>query len=124
MIVNALAGKPLPVYGDGQQIRDWLYVTGHCSAIRPVMNKGRLGETYNIGGWNEKANIDIVKTICQLLDELRPESAWSYARLITYVKDRPGDDRRYAIDARKLERELDWYPAETFETGIRKTVNW
>jgi len=124
MIVNALAGKPLPVYGDGQQIRDWLYVTDHCSAIRAVLAKGRLGETYNIGGWNEKANIDIVKTICQLLDELRPDSAGSYARLITYVKDRPGHDRRYAIDARKIERELGWRPAETFDTGIRKTVDW
>ena len=124
MIVNALAGKPLPVYGDGQQIRDWLYVTDHCSAIRAVLAKGRRGETYNIGGWNEKANIDIVKTICQLLDELRPHSAGSYARLITYVKDRPGHDRRYAIDARKIERELGWRPAETFDTGIRKTVNW
>jgi dTDP-glucose 4,6-dehydratase len=124
MIVNALAGKPLPVYGDGQQIRDWLYVTDHCSAIRAVLAKGRLGETYNIGGWNEKANIDIVKTICQLLDELRPDAAGSYARLITYVKDRPGHDRRYAIDARKIERELGWRPAETFDTGIRKTVNW
>jgi dTDP-glucose 4,6-dehydratase len=124
MIVNALAGKPLPVYGDGQQIRDWLYVTDHCSAIRAVLAKGRLGDVYNIGGWNEKANIDIVNTICQLLDELRPDPAGSYARLITYVKDRPGHDRRYAIDARKIERELGWRPAETFETGIRKTVNW
>jgi len=124
MIVNALAGKPLPVYGDGQQIRDWLYVTDHCSAIRAVLAKGRLGETYNIGGWNEKANIDIVKTICQLLDELRPDLVGSHARLITYVKDRPGHDRRYAIDARKIERELGWRPAETFDTGIRKTVNW
>jgi dTDP-glucose 4,6-dehydratase len=124
MIVYALAGKPLPVYGDGQQIRDWLYVTDHCSAIRTVLAKGRVGDTYNIGGWNEKANIDIVKTICQLLDELRPDSAGSYARLITYVKDRPGHDRRYAIDARKIERELGWRPTETFDTGIRKTVNW
>jgi dTDP-glucose 4,6-dehydratase len=124
MIVNALAGKPLPVYGDGQQIRDWLYVTDHCSAIRAVLAKGRLGETYNIGGWNEKANIDIVRTICALLDELRPDPAGSYTRLITYVKDRPGHDRRYAIDARKIERELGWRPAETFETGIRKTVEW
>jgi dTDP-glucose 4,6-dehydratase len=124
MIVNALAGKPLPVYGDGQQIRDWLYVTDHCSAIRAVLARGRLGETYNIGGWNEKANIDIVRTICALLDELRPDSAGSYTRLITYVKDRPGHDRRYAIDARKIERELGWRPAETFETGIRKTVAW
>jgi dTDP-glucose 4,6-dehydratase len=124
MIVNALAGKPLPVYGDGQQIRDWLYVTDHCSAIRAVLAKGRLGETYNIGGWNEKANIDIVRTVCALLDELRPDPAGSYTRLITYVKDRPGHDRRYAIDARKMERELGWRPAETFETGIRKTVEW
>jgi dTDP-glucose 4,6-dehydratase len=124
MIVNALAGKPLPVYGDGQQIRDWLYVTDHCSAIRVVLARGRLGETYNIGGWNEKANIDIVRTICALLDELRPDPAGSYTRLITYVKDRPGHDRRYAIDARKIEREFGWRPAETFETGIRKTVEW
>jgi dTDP-glucose 4,6-dehydratase len=124
MIVNALAGKPLPVYGDGQQIRDWLYVTDHCSAIRAVLAKGRIGDVYNIGGWNEKANIDIVNTICQLLDELRPDPAGSYARLITYVKDRPGHDRRYAIDARKIERELGWRPAETFDTGIRKTVHW
>ncbi len=124
MIVNALAGKPLPVYGDGQQIRDWLYVTDHCSAIRAVLARGRLGETYNIGGWNEKANIDIVRTICGLLDELRPDPAGPHARLITHVKDRPGHDRRYAIDARKIERELGWRPAETFETGIRKTVEW
>jgi len=124
MIVNALAGKPLPVYGDGQQIRDWLYVTDHCSGIRAVLTGGALGETYNIGGWNEKANIDIVKTVCALLDELRPDPAGPYARLITYVTDRPGHDRRYAIDARKIERELGWRPAETFETGIRKTVQW
>ncbi|MDN3920843.1 dTDP-glucose 4,6-dehydratase [Roseateles violae] len=124
MIVNALAGKPLPVYGDGQQIRDWLYVTDHCSGIRAVLAGGRLGETYNIGGWNEKANIDIVETVCALLDELRPDPAGPYSRLISYVKDRPGHDRRYAIDARKIERELGWRPAETFETGIRKTVQW
>ena len=124
MIVNALAGKPLPVYGDGQQVRDWLYVSDHCSAIRTVLEKGRLGETYNIGGWNEKPNIEIVQTICRLLDELRPSPEGSYARLITYVKDRPGHDRRYAIDARKVERELGWRPAETFESGIRKTVQW
>ena len=124
MIVNALAGKPLPVYGDGQQIRDWLYVSDHCSGIRAVLAGGRLGETYNIGGWNEKANIDIVKTVCALLDELKPDPAGPYARLITYVKDRPGHDRRYAIDARKIERELGWRPAETFDTGIRKTVQW
>ncbi len=124
MIVNALAGKPLPVYGDGMQIRDWLYVRDHCSAIRAVLAKGRLGETYNIGGWNEKPNIEIVKTICALLDELRPDAAGSYTRHIAYVKDRPGHDRRYAIDARKIERELGWRPAETFESGIRKTVQW
>ncbi|WP_428419974.1 dTDP-glucose 4,6-dehydratase [Methylibium sp.] len=124
MIVNALAGKPLPVYGDGRQIRDWLYVTDHCSAIRAVLERGRLGETYNIGGWNEQANIDIVRLVCALLDELQPDPAGPYQRLITYVTDRPGHDRRYAIDARKIERELGWRPAETFETGIRKTVEW
>ena len=124
LIVNALAGKPLPVYGDGRQIRDWLYVKDHCSAIREVLARGRLGETYNIGGWNEKPNIDIVHTVCALLDEMRPDAAGPYSRLITYVKDRPGHDRRYAIDARKVERELGWRPAETFETGIRKTVRW
>jgi len=124
MIVNALAGKPLPVYGDGQQIRDWLYVTDHCSGIRAVLAGGRLGETYNIGGWNEKANIDIVKTVCSLLDALQPDPAGPYARLISYVTDRPGHDRRYAIDAHKIELELGWRPAETFETGIRKTVMW
>jgi dTDP-glucose 4,6-dehydratase len=124
MIVNALAGKPLPVYGDGQQIRDWLYVGDHCSAIRAVLASGRVGEVYNIGGWNEQANIDIVNIVCGLLDELRPDPAGPYARLITYVKDRPGHDRRYAIDARKIERELGWRPAETFATGIRKTVQW
>ena len=125
MIVNALAGKPLPVYGDGQQIRDWLYVRDHCSAIRRVLEAGQLGETYNVGGWNEKANIEIVQTVCALLDTLRPRAdGQSYAQQITYVTDRPGHDRRYAIDARKLERELGWKPAETFETGIRKTVQW
>lgn len=124
IIVNALAGKPLPVYGDGQQVRDWLYVKDHCTAIREVLARGRLGETYNIGGWNEKPNIDIVTTVCALLDELQPNAAGPYARLITYVKDRPGHDRRYAIDARKIERELGWRPAETFDTGIRKTVRW
>jgi dTDP-glucose 4,6-dehydratase len=124
MIVNALAGKPLPVYGDGQQIRDWLYVKDHCTAIREVLARGTLGETYNIGGWNEKPNIEIVNTVCALLDELRPDPAGPYKRLITNVKDRPGHDRRYAIDARKLERDLGWRPAETFETGIRKTVRW
>jgi dTDP-glucose 4,6-dehydratase len=125
MIVNALAGKPLPVYGDGMQIRDWLYVRDHCSAIRRVLEAGRVGETYNIGGWNEKPNIEIVKTVCTLLDELRPrDDGRSYAGQISYVKDRPGHDRRYAIDARKIERELGWKPAETFDTGIRKTVEW
>jgi dTDP-glucose 4,6-dehydratase len=124
MIVNALAGKPLPVYGDGQQIRDWLYVKDHCAAIRVVLEKGKPGETYNVGGWNEKPNIDIVHTVCALLDEMRPSNEGPYQRLVTYVKDRPGHDRRYAIDARKLERELGWRPAETFETGIRKTVRW
>jgi nucleoside-diphosphate-sugar epimerase len=125
VIVNALAGKPLPVYGDGMQVRDWLYVRDHCSAIRRVLEAGKLGETYNVGGWNEKANIDIVKTVCALLDELRPRAdGKGYAEQITYVTDRPGHDRRYAIDARKLERELGWKPAETFETGIRKTVQW
>ena len=125
MIVNALAGKSLPVYGDGQQIRDWLYVKDHCSAIREVLARGRIGEVYNIGGWNEKPNIDIVYALCQLLDELQPKAdGGSYQSQITYVTDRPGHDRRYAIDARKLESELGWKPAETFETGIRKTVAW
>jgi dTDP-glucose 4,6-dehydratase len=125
MIVNALAGKALPVYGDGQQIRDWLYVKDHCSAIRCVLEAGRLGETYNIGGWNEKANIEIVHTVCSLLDEMCPRADGKpYKNQISYVTDRPGHDRRYAIDARKLERELGWRPAETFDTGIRKTVQW
>ena len=125
MIVNALAGRPLPVYGDGMQIRDWLYVKDHCSAIRRVLEAGRLGEVYNVGGWNEKPNIEIVQTICQLLDHMRPKAdGSSYAQQITYVTDRPGHDRRYAIDAHKLEAELGWKPAETFESGIRKTVEW
>jgi dTDP-glucose 4,6-dehydratase len=124
MIVNALAGKPLPVYGDGMQVRDWLYVGDHCAAIRTVLARGRLGETYNIGGWNEKANREIVQTLCALLDELRPDPAGPYARLVAFVADRPGHDRRYAIDARKIERELGWRPAETFASGIRKTVHW
>ena len=125
MIVNALAGKPLPVYGDGLQVRDWLYVKDHCSAIRRVLQAGRVGEVYNVGGWNEKPNIDIVHTVCALLDELRPRAdGQAYSGQITYVTDRPGHDRRYAIDARKLEQELGWKPAETFETGIRKTVQW
>ena len=125
MIVNALAGKPLPIYGDGMQVRDWLYVRDHCSAIRRVLEAGQLGETYNVGGWNEKPNLDIVHTVCTLLDELRPRTdGQAYASQITYVQDRPGHDRRYAIDARKIERELGWKPAETFDTGIRKTVAW
>ena len=125
MIANALAGKPLPIYGDGQQIRDWLYVSDHCVAIRRVLEAGRLGETYNIGGWNEKPNLDIVHAICDLLGELRPRAdGKSYREQITYVTDRPGHDRRYAIDATKIERELGWRPAETFETGIRKTIRW
>ncbi len=125
MIVNALAGKPLPVYGDGMQVRDWLYVKDHCSAIREVLALGRVGEVYNVGGWNEKPNIEIVNTVCSLLDELRPRGDGdSYSTQISYVKDRPGHDRRYAIDASKIQRELGWKPAETFETGIRKTVQW
>jgi dTDP-glucose 4,6-dehydratase len=125
MIVNALAGKPLPVYGDGQQIRDWLYVKDHCSAIRRVLEAGKPGETYNVGGWNEKPNLDIVNIVCALLDEFRPRSDKKpYAEQITYVTDRPGHDRRYAIDASKIEQELGWRPAETFETGIRKTIQW
>lgn len=124
MIVNALAGSPLPVYGDGRNVRDWLHVGDHCGAIRTVLAGGRVGETYNVGGWNEMANVDVVKTVCSLLDELRPDAAGSYERLITYVKDRPGHDRRYAVDARKIESELGWRPAETFATGIRKTIAW
>jgi dTDP-glucose 4,6-dehydratase len=123
IIVNALAGKPLPIYGDGKQVRDWLYVGDHCSAIRRVLEAGQPGETYNIGGWNEQANIDVVRTICGLLDELRP-AATPREQLITYVKDRPGHDRRYAIDARKIERALGWRPAHTFQTGLRATVQW
>lgn len=125
VIHNALAGKSLPIYGDGQQIRDWLYVKDHCAAIRRVMEAGRPGEVYNVGGWNEKANLDVVKTICSILDELSPRAdGCGYAEQITYVADRPGHDRRYAIDASKLERELGWKPEETFESGIRKTVQW
>jgi len=124
VMANALAGKPLPIYGDGMNVRDWLYVGDHCAAIRAVLANGRTGETYNVGGWNEMPNLVIVKTICALLDELKPNAAGPYERLITFVKDRPGHDRRYAIDARKIERELGWRPAETFETGIRKTVRW
>lgn len=125
MIVNAQAGKPLPVYGDGQQIRDWLYVKDHCSAIRRVLEAGTVGEVYNVGGWNEKPNLDIVHTVCALLNELKPRADGKrYQEQITYVTDRPGHDRRYAIDARKIEQQLGWKPAETFETGIRKTVQW
>lgn len=128
IMYNALQGRALPIYGDGQQIRDWLYVTDHCSAIRTVLSSGTPGEVYNIGGLNEKTNIEIVHVLCDLLDELSPPadhlSINTYRELITFVKDRPGHDRRYAIDASKIENELHWYPAETFETGIRKTVNW
>ncbi len=123
MITNALAGKNLPIYGDGQQVRDWLYVGDHCAAIRRVLAAGCPGETYNIGGWNEKANLDVVHTLCDILDRLRPK-AESYRKQIVTVKDRPGHDRRYAIDARKIERELGWKPAETFDSGIQKTVQW
>ena len=125
VIHNALAGKPLPIYGDGQQIRDWLYVKDHCSAIRRVLEAGQLGETYNVGGWNEKANLEVVHTLCAILDELSPRAdGQSYKSQITFVTDRPGHDRRYAIDATKIERELGWKPAETFDSGIRKTVQW
>ena len=125
VIHNALAGKPLPIYGDGQQVRDWLYVQDHCRAIMRVLEAGRVGETYNIGGWNEKPNLDVVRTLCAVLDELQPRAdGQSYAEQITFVKDRPGHDKRYAIDARKIERELGWKPQETFESGIAKTVRW
>lgn len=125
IIVKALAGKPLPIYGDGMQVRDWLYVKDHCSAIRRVLEAGQLGDNYNIGGWNEKTNLQIVHKICDLLDEMRPKvDGSSYVSQITHVTDRPGHDRRYAIDARKIESYLGWRPAETFETGIRKTVDW
>jgi dTDP-glucose 4,6-dehydratase len=124
IITNARAGKPLPIYGDGQQVRDWLYVSDHCAAIRRVLEAGKPGEVYNIGGWNEKANLEVVHTLCDILDELDPKAAGSYRDQITYVTDRPGHDRRYAIDARKIERELGWKPVETFDTGIRKTVQW
>ncbi len=125
VIHNALAGKPLPIYGDGSNVRDWLYVGDHCSAIRRVLEAGRVGETYNIGGCNEKTNLDVVHTLCAILDELHADSPVTpHAKLITFVKDRPGHDRRYAIDATKIERELGWTPSETFETGIRKTVAW
>jgi dTDP-glucose 4,6-dehydratase len=123
IITNARAGKALPIYGDGQQIRDWLYVGDHCAAIRRVLSAGRVGETYNVGGWNEMANVDVVHSLCDILDQLDPKGS-SYRAQIMYVQDRPGHDRRYAIDARKIERELGWVPAQTFETGIRKTVEW
>lgn len=124
MILNARDGKPLPVYGDGKNVRDWLYVEDHCEAIASVLRGGKPGETYNIGGWNEKPNIEIVHNICDLVDEMSPRAASSRRELITFVKDRPGHDRRYAMDARKIERELGWKPKETFESGLRKTVRW
>lgn len=124
IISNARNGKALPIYGDGQQIRDWLYVGDHCTAIRRVLEAGRVGEVYNVGGWNEKANLEVVHTLCDILDKLTPKAAGSYRDQITYVQDRPGHDRRYAIDAGKIERELGWKPAETFESGIAKTVQW
>ncbi len=125
VLLNALAGKPLPIYGDGQQVRDWLFVEDHCRAIACVLNEGRTGETYNIGGWNEKTNLEVVNTLCSVLDDLKPlPDGKKYSEQIIYVKDRPGHDRRYAIDARKIEHELGWRPKETFETGIRKTVEW
>ncbi|HSI24048.1 MAG TPA: dTDP-glucose 4,6-dehydratase [Methylotenera sp.] len=124
VIHNALNGKPLPIYGNGQQIRDWLYVGDHCAAIRRVLEAGKVGEVYNIGGWNEKANIEVVHTLCDILDKEQPKKSGSYRDQITFVQDRPGHDVRYAIDASKIERELGWKPAETFETGIQKTVTW
>jgi len=122
--LNALQGRPLPVYGDGSNVRDWLFVGDHCAGIRAVLERGRLGETYNIGGRSERTNIDVVRAICKLLDELRPDPAGPHERLITYVKDRPGHDRRYAIDCDKIERELGWRPSETFESGLRRTISW
>ena len=124
MIHNALAGKPLPVYGDGQNVRDWLYVLDHCAAIREVLARGRPGETYNIGGNCEMKNLDVVKTLCALLDEARPRASGRYADLVTFVTDRPGHDRRYAMDIAKIRRELSWQPAESFESGLKKTVRW
>ena len=125
MILNALNRKPLPVYGDGLNVRDWLYVEDHCQGLRTILARGRPGEVYNIGGGNERKNIDVVRAVCSLLDELRPvSSVANYASLITFIKDRPGHDRRYAIDACKIGRELGWTPAESFESGIRKTVQW
>lgn len=125
VLLNALAGKPLPIYGDGQQVRDWLYVEDHCRAISRVLEAGKVGETYNIGGWNKKANLEVVNTLCTVLEELKPRANGKrYAVQITYVNDRPGHDRRYAVDARKIQRDLGWKPKETFDTGIRKTVQW
>ena len=124
VIHNALLGKPLPIYGNGQQIRDWLYVGDHCAAIRCVLEAGKVGEVYNVGGWNEKANLDVVHTLCDILDKAKPKASGSYRDQITFVTDRPGHDARYAIDASKIERDLGWKPAETFETGIQKTVQW
>ena len=124
MILNARDGKPLPVYGDGQNVRDWIYVADHCEAVALVLARGTPGETYNIGGWNEKPNLEIVHAVCDIVDEMAPRAAGSRRELITFVKDRPGHDRRYAMDARKIERELGWRPKETFETGIRKTIRW
>lgn len=124
VITNALAGKPLPIYGNGQQIRDWLYVSDHCAAIRQVLAQAKAGASYNIGGWNEQTNLDVVEKICALLDQLRPKSSGHYRDQINFVKDRPGHDQRYAIDARKIEKDLGWKPAETFDTGLRKTIEW
>lgn len=124
VIHNALNGKPLPIYGNGSNVRDWLYVGDHCSAIRRVLEAGRVGETYNIGGWNEKTNLEVVHTLCDMLDQQKPKKSGSYRDQITFVQDRPGHDQRYAIDATKIERELGWKPAETFDTGIQKTVSW
>ena len=124
MILNARAGKPLPVYGDGKNVRDWLFVEDHCAAIATVLRGGKPGEAYNIGGWNEKPNIEIVETVCDLIDDMAPRLGESRRSLITFVKDRPGHDRRYAMDARKIDRELGWKPKATFESGIRKTVRW
>ncbi|BBO59319.1 dTDP-glucose 4,6-dehydratase [Mycoavidus sp. B2-EB] len=124
IISHALAGKPLPVYGDGKQVRDWLYVADHCAALRAVLARGCSGQTYNIGGWNEKTNLEVVHTLCALLDRLRPKSSGSYRDQVTFVQDRPGHDRRYAINASKIERELGWRPAHTFETGLEETVRW
>ena len=124
MITHALAGKPLPVYGDGLNVRDWLYVEDHCDAIHAVLERGRTGETYNIGGASERTNLEVVNTLCALLDEARPRKSGRYAELVALVKDRPGHDRRYAMDTAKIERELGWRPQESFETGMRKTVDW